>query len=191
MSDVEEIRKRLQKRKGTYRSLDDHSFKKVYNGMIRMMVLLLVGLSIVTYTKVFPNTNIKDYILNNENYKVFTNFVSSTFLSFLPNEDIPVNGGVQYTHIKDTYYTNNTNEVINLNKGKVVYAGNEEQSGYYVVVLFENDVQVRYAKMQESFVKLYDTVEQGMVIGTYNEKVSLEFEYLGKEITYETFLGME
>lgn len=191
MKDVEEVRKRLQKRKGNYKSLNDNSFKKVYNGMIRMMVLLLVGLSIVTYTKVFPDNNIKDYILNNENYKVFTNWVSSTFLSFLPQDDIAVNGGVEYTHLKDEYYTNNTNEVINLKKGKVIYTGSEELIGSYVVVLFENDVQVTYSKMQETFVKLYDTVDQGMVLGTYNEKVALEFEYLGKKISYETFLGME
>ena len=159
--------------------------------MIRMMVLLLVGLSIVTYTKVFPNNNIKDYILNNENYKVFTSWVSSTFLNFLPQDDIAVSGGVEYTHIKDDYYTNNTNEVINLKKGKVIYTGTEELIGSYVVVLFENDVQVTYSKMQDTFVKLYDTVDQGMVLGTYNEKISLEFEHLGKKISYETFLGME
>lgn len=191
MSDIEEVRKRLQKRKGNHKSLNDNSFKKIYNGMIRLMVLLLVGLSIVTYTKVFPDTNIKEYILNDQNYKVFTNWVASTFLNFLPNNDITVSGGVEYTHLDDKYYSNNTNEVINFKNGKVIYTGSQEMIGNYVVVLFDNDVQVTYSNMQDVFVKLYDTVEQGMVLGTYNEKVALEFERLGKKITYETFLGME
>lgn len=191
MSDIEQVRKRLQKRKGNPKSLNDNSFKKVYNGMIRLMVLLLVGLSIVTYTKVFPETNIKEYILSDQNYKVFTNWVASTFLNFLPKDDIAVSGGVEYTHLEDKYYSNNTNEVINFREGKVIYTGTKDVLGKYVVVLFENDVQVTYSNIQDVFVKLYDTVEQGMVLGTYNEKVALEFEHLGKKISYETFLGME
>lgn len=191
MNDVEEVKKRIKKRKRTNKPLNDNHFKRLYNVMIKSMVVLLVGLSLVTYMKMNPDTNIKEYILNDTAFKSFTTWASNTFLSFLPNQSVPVNSNVMYTHIKDNYYTNNSNEVINFNKGKVIYVGKKETVGSYVTVLLENDVEVTYSGMQEVFVDLYDTVDQGMVLGTYEEKIMLLFEYLGKEINYDTFMGME
>ena len=40
-------------------------------------------------------------------------------------------------------------------------------------------------------VTLYDEVDQGMVLGSYNEKFILQFDYLGKEISYEEYQRME
>lgn len=193
MNDIESVRKRMKKRKGTSKPLNDKNFKSVYNVMIKGMVVLLIGLSIITYVKLNPNTSIKDYVLNDKYFSIVTDWISENLLGFLPaNEDVPVSSGVTYTHIDGDYYKNSSNEVINFEKGKVIYVGTkEEEGGSYIVVLFENDVQVTYSSLQEVFVSLYDTVEQGTVIGTYNEKMKLTFERLGKEISYETYLRME
>lgn len=192
MNDIDTVRKRMKKRKGDYKPLNDSNFKNVYNLMIKGMVVLLIGISIITYVKLNPNTSIKDYILNDEYFNAATDWISNTMFGFLPHkEDIPVNAAVTYMHVEGNYYKNSSNEVINFEKGKVIYTGSQEEMGSYVVVLFENDVQVTYSGLQEIFVSLYDTVEQGMVIGTYNEKVILLFERLGKDISYETYLGME
>lgn len=193
MSDIEEVKRRIRKRKGkeVHQTLNDRHFKRVYNVMIKSMVVLLVGLSLVTYFKINPSSNIKTYILNDATFKSFTTWASNTFLSFLPEQDLPVSSEVTYQHLEDDYYTNNSNEVVNMKKGKVIYTGNQEMVGAYVVVLFDNDVQVTYSGMQEVFVDLYDTVEQGMVLGTYDQKLILLFEYLGKDIDYDTFMGME
>ena len=37
MSDLDDVRKRIEKRK---RPLNDHNFKKLYNGIIRQVVLI-------------------------------------------------------------------------------------------------------------------------------------------------------
>ncbi|MFV0394948.1 MAG: M23 family metallopeptidase [Coprobacillaceae bacterium] len=192
MNDIDDIRKRMKKRKGVNKPLNDRNFKSVYNVMIKGMVVLLIGLSVITYVKLNPNTSIKEYILNDEYFSSVTDWISNAMLGFLPkDEDLKVSSDVMYTHVEDDYYKNNSNEVINFEKGKVIYTGTQEEMGSYIVVLFENDVQVTYSGLQEIFVSLYDTVDQGMVVGTYNEKFTLLFERLGKEISYETYLGME
>lgn len=196
MNDLEETRKRLKKRKSisshSPKPLSDKHFNKLYNNMIKCMILILVGLAVMTYIKLNPTGGVKEYILNDTNFKSFTTWASNTFLSFLPDtNDVPVNSTVMYTHVSEDYYKNNSNEVVNFKNGKVIYTGTKEMVGSYVVVLLENGVQVTYSGLNDVFVKLYDKVEQGMVLGTYEEKVMLQFEYLGKEISYETFLGME
>ena len=37
MSDLDDVRKRIEKRK---RPLNDHNFKKLYNGMVRLIIKL-------------------------------------------------------------------------------------------------------------------------------------------------------
>lgn len=69
MSDLDEIRKRMQKRKGTKYPLNDDNFKRFYNFMIKFMVVILVVLVSMSYVKLNPNTKIKDLVLNDANYK--------------------------------------------------------------------------------------------------------------------------
>jgi hypothetical protein len=191
MKDIDTVRKRMKKRKETYKPLNDKNFKNIYNIMIKAMVALLIGLSIITYTKLNPNTSIKEYVLNDDYFNVVTNWISDVMFGFLPSdkEDLPVHSEVSYTHIEKEYYKNTTNEVINFEAGKVIYVGTSEEENY-VVVLFKNDVQVMYSNIEEIFVSLYDNVGMGEVLGTYSEKLILKFEYLGNEISYETYLGM-
>ena len=40
-------------------------------------------------------------------------------------------------------------------------------------------------------VALYDEIDQGMVLGSYDKKFILQFEHLGKEISYEEYQRME
>ena len=59
MSDLDEIRKRMQKRKGTKYPLNDDNFKRFYNFMIKFMVVILVVLVSMSYVKLNPNTKLK------------------------------------------------------------------------------------------------------------------------------------
>lgn len=191
MNDIDTVRNRMKKRKKGYKPLNDKNFKNFYNLMIKGMVVLLIGLSIVTYAKLYPNTSVRDYILNDQYFSAVTDWVSNTMLGFLPgNEDLVVNTNVLYTHVEGDLYQNNSNEVVNFEDGKVIYVGTQEDMSY-VVVLFENDVEVTYSGLQEVHVSLYDSVKQGMVIGTYQDTLVLLFERLGKEISYEEYLRME
>lgn len=192
MNDIESIRKRMKQRKGVNKPLNDKNFKNVYNGMIKSMVVLLIGIGVVTYTKIYPDNDLKAWILNDANFKSATSWISNNVFGFLPKqEDLTVNKTVLYTRVDDSHFKSASNEVVNFEKGKVVYTGSDATMGAYVVVLFENDVQVTYSGLQDVFVSLYDTVDEGMVLGTYESKFILLFERLGKEMSYETYIGME
>ncbi len=196
--DIEEIRERIQRRKHTIspqgnKPLNDKNFKSMYNFVIKSMIMILIGLSIVTYLKVNPDTNIKEYILNDTYYKTTMNWISRTVMGFLPqvNKSLPVHSNVLYTRVEGNHFKNNSNEVVNFDKGKVIYTGQKKGLGLYLVVLLDNGVQVTYAGLKDISVSLYDTVKKGMIVGTYDKELTLLFEYLGEEISYEAYLRME
>lgn len=61
----------------------------------------------------------------------------------------------------------------------------------YVVILGKNDVEITYSNIDNVMVTLYDEVDQGMVLGSYQDQFVLQFEHLGKEISYEEYQRME
>lgn len=191
MNDLDDVRKRMQKRRQTKKPLNDDNFKRFYNFMVKFMVVILVALVSMSYVKLNPDSNLKKMILNDTNYKMFTSWLSDTIFSFLPSDEITVSSEISYQHIKDDYYKNNSNEVLSIEKGRVIETGTNENLGGYVVILGKNNVSITYSEIDNVMVALYDEVDQGMVLGSYNEKFILQFEYLGKEISYEEYQRME
>lgn len=189
MNDVDEIRKRIKSRKN--KPLNDDNFKRFYNFMIKFMVVILVALVSLSYVKLNPDSDLKELVLNDANYKKVTSYLADTLLSFLPDDDVSVVSEISYQHVKDDYYKNNSNEVLSIEAGRVIEVGSDENLGGYVVVLGKNNVSITYSEIDNVMVTLYDEVEQGMVLGSYNEKFILQFECLGKEISYEEYQRME
>lgn len=190
MSDLDEIRKRILKRKETKYPLNDDNFKNFYNFMIKFMVVIVVVLVSLSYVKLNPEKSIKDLVLNDTNYQKVTTWLSNSLLSFLPDETKEVSSTISYNHVKGDYYKNNSNQVLNLDAGRVIETGNDDSLGAYVVVLTKQGVEVTYSEINNVMVGLYDEIEQGMVLGSYDEKFILEFEYLGKKISYEEYQRM-
>ena len=192
MSDLDDVRKRMQKRRGTNKMpLNDDNFKRFYNFMVKFMVFNLVVLVSMSYIKINPDSNIKKMILNDTNYKAVTSWISDNLFSFLPSDDVSVSSGVEYQHVKDDYYKNNSNEVLSIEAGRVIATGNDENLSGYVVILGKNDVEITYSNIDNVMVTLYDEVDQGMVLGSYQDQFVLQFEHLGKEISYEEYQRME
>lgn len=190
MSDLDEIRKRILKRKETKYPLNDDNFKNFYNFMIKFMVVIVVVLVSLSYVKLNPEKSIKDLVLNDTNYQKITTWLSNSLLSFLPDETKEVSSTISYNHVKGDYYKNNSNQVLNLDAGRVIETGNDDSLRAYVVVLTKQGVEVTYSEINNVMVGLYDEIEQGMVLGSYDEKFILEFEYLGKKISYEEYQRM-
>ena len=120
-----------------------------------------------------------------------TSWLSDTLFSFLPSNETPVSSEISYQHVKDDYYKNNSNEVLSIEAGRVIEVGTDESLGSHVVILGKNNVTITYSEIDNVMVTLYDEVDQGMVLGSYNEKFILQFDYLGKEISYEEYQRME
>ena len=192
MSDLDDVRKRMQKRRGTNKKpLNDDNFKRFYNFMVKFMVVILVVLVSMSYVKLNPDSNLKKIILNDANYKMVTSWLSDTLFSFLPSNETPGSSEISYQHVKDDYYKNNSNEVLSIEAGRVIEVGTDESLGSHVVILGKNNVTITYSEIDNVMVTLYDEVDQGMVLGSYNEKFILQFDYLGKEISYEEYQRME
>ena len=92
--------------------------------------------------------------------------LTSIFLSFQGQEETAtVSSKMNYTHIKDNYYTNQSNEVLNFGKGRVIYVGEQNLLGKYVTILLENNIEVTFGNMQDVFVSMYDQVVRINYIG--------------------------
>ena len=191
MDDLDEVRKRIQKRRGVKKPLNDDNFKRFYNFMIKFMLVIVVALVSLSYVKLNPNSSIKEMVLNDVNYKAVTSWISDTLFSFLPDEDVSVSSAVTYQNISGDYFKNNSNEVLSITDGRVIETGVDDGSGSYVTVLGKDEVEITYGNIDNVMVALYDEVAQGMILGSYQEQLILKFEYLGEEITYEEYQRME
>ena len=185
------MRKRIQKRRGVKKPLNDDNFKRFYNFMVKFMVVIVVALVSLSYVKLNPNSSIKEMVLNDANYKAVTSWISDTLFSFLPDEDVSVSSAVTYQNISGDYFKNNSNEVLSITDGRVIETGIDDGSGSYVTVLGKDEVEITYGNIDNVMVALYDEVAQGMILGSYQEQLILKFEYLGEEITYEEYQRME
>lgn len=190
MSEIDEIKKRMERRRGRKNTtLTDRHFLKVYNAMIKAMVVLLVGVAVCAYVKISPNGEyIKNYVLNDLHFTEMTKWVNNQVLSWTKKDDAAtVSSKVSYTNIKDNYYTNKSNEVLNFDKGRVIYVGKQDMLGQYVTVLLENNVEVTFGQLTDVFVSAYDQVDASTILGTYQDKVMIIFTQDEKEIDYATF----
>ena len=102
-------------------------------------------------------------------------------------ETATVSSKMNYTHIKDNYYTNQSNEVLNYGKGRVIYVGEQNLLGKNVTILLENNIEVTFGNMQDVFVSMYDQVEESTILGTYEDQVMIVFTQGEQEIDYSTF----
>ena len=181
----------MEKRRAHHHpTLTDRHFSRLYNGMIKCMVVLLVGVAICAYVKVSPNGEyIKDYVLNDMRFTELTKWVNNQLLSFNKKSDnaATVSSQVSYKNIKDNYYTNQSNEVLNFDKGRVIYVGKQDMLGQYVTVLLENNIEVTFGQMTDVFVSAYDQVDAATILGTYQNQVMIIFTQGEKEIDYSTF----
>ena len=192
MNEVDEIRKRINQRKSkkNKKVLTDHHFLKFYNFMIKSMVVLLIVLAVFTYLKITPNGQyISEHILSNVNYNKAISWINEQLFEIDSNDE-EVAANVSYKHLEDNLYTNNTNEVINFSKGRVIYTGEQELLGNYVTVLSDNNVEITFGKMSDVFVTQFDRIDEGTILGTCEEDVLIVFVQGEKEITYDEFMQL-
>ena len=183
MSDLDDVRKRIEKRK---RPLNDHNFKKLYNGTVRLMVMMIVVLGSLIVLK---NPELEQKIFNQKYLQQLITFVSQSVLDFLP-EDVKVSQELQYTLIKDDYYKGTGNQVLAMNDGKVIDVKKLKKSFGDVHVLDENGTEITFSRLKDIQVKKFQKIKQGDTIALYQQKFKMIFEYLGKQITYQEYLGM-
>ena len=176
MSEIDEAKKRIEKRR---KPLNDHNFKKLYNSMIRLMVMMIVVLGSLIVLK---NPELEKNIFNGAHLQKVITYLSQTVLDFLP-EDMQVSQDVSYTKLKGNYYQGNSNQVVALKLGKITRINKGQ-----VKMIDEKGVEITFSSLKD--IKEKQEVKQGDVIATYQQKFRMTFRYLGKNITYQEYLGM-
>ena len=171
MSEIDEAKKRIEKRR---KPLNDHNFKKLYNSMIRLMVMMIVVLGSLIVLK---NPELEKNIFNGAHLQKVITYLSQTVLDFLPE--------VSYTKLKGNYYQGNSNQVVALKLGKITRINKDQ-----VKMIDEKGVEITFSSLKDIQVKEKQEVKQGDVIATYQQKFRMTFRYLGKNITYQEYLGM-
>ena len=177
MSEIDEAKKRIEKRR---KPLNDHNFKKLYNSMIRLMVMMIVVLGSLIVLK---NPELEKNIFNGAHLQKVITYLSQTVLDFLP-EDMQVSQDVSYTKLKGNYQ-GNSNQVVALKLGKITRINKDQ-----VKMIDEKGVEITFSSLKDIQVKEKQEVKQGDVIATYQQKFRMTFRYLGKNITYQEYLGM-
>ncbi|KMV79013.1 hypothetical protein HMPREF0979_00250 [Coprobacillus sp. 8_1_38FAA] len=76
MSEIDEAKKRIEKRR---KPLNDHNFKKLYNSMIRLMVMMIVVLGSLIVLK---NPELEKNIFNGAHLQKVITYLSQTVLDF-------------------------------------------------------------------------------------------------------------
>lgn len=179
MNDIERIRKRI------YHKNKNASFLWMY----RMMIVFMCAITFVLSGLIVTETSFEDakhlllqYIdkIELHNILVFENW-------FLPSNKT-VNSTISYQQIDDQYFTNSTNMVYAIADGVCVYL-NESEQGYQMIVKNDNDILVTYANMNDVSVKIDDRILKNSIIGTYQDKLYMDFMENQNFISYEQAIG--
>ena len=99
-----------------------------------------------------------------------------------------VHSSISYQKIDDHYFTNSTNMVYAIADGVCVYL-NESEQGYQIIVKNDNDILVTYANMNDVSVKVDDRILKNSIIGTYQDKLYMDFMDNQNFISYEQAIG--
>ena len=174
MDELNEIRNRIKERKG----IPDSSNQK--NIFVFMLVLSAFFGFYAYKTELFNINNMSKFI------KTLPSFILSPFENTkeLFEETVEVSSSFPYSALGDNKYICDNNEVISLFNGLVVYVG-YEHNVYKIIVSYENNVQIVFGNVKQSYVDLYDRILKDDVIGVYDEYVTMLFKENNEDITFE------
>lgn len=151
-------------------------YDKVYNSNISF-----VGVKNF-YNKYLGGIIPLDNIIKEDNTKmVFNEEINfSSFSKYL--EGIKIN-------VSDNYL------VPIIESGMVIFVGDKEGYGNTIIIEGLNGINIWYANINNSNVKLYDYIEKGMFLGEVNKELILVFCKNGKYVNYdeykENYLNLE
>lgn len=199
MNDLDKVRKRMKQRHGRYRphvkNRHDRSFHRLYRFMIHSMLSMVLALSLLTYIKAYPqDIYVRQFILQETHFKTLSSWINTHIFSYWQDDSsdvIPVSGWVNYEWIEGNYYRHSTNQVVSINQGTVQFKGNQPILEDYIIVLQDDGIRVVYGHLNDIQVDVYDRVERGTLLASYQDRIMLIFEKGNQEITYEQALGMD
>jgi stage IV sporulation protein FA len=205
--DIDLIRKQIkEKRKNLYFTKAKETIShnpKIFSYVIKVMILSIIFLGSLIYTKASANNKQLFYDIvfkNNLSFAVINNFYNKNLGGILPFKDIIKDNKPVF---KEKLVFNESNIykdgvalsvsksylVPVLNSGIVVFIGEKEDYGKTVIIQQVNGVDVWYGNVDNLNVKIYDYIEGGSLLGeVISDKLYLVFKQDGKVIDYKEHL---
>lgn len=198
MRDIEEIRGRIQERKGFHSQIRQREKKlSFFNFLYFLTIVSLIAGGLYM-----------GYLINEKEHYVDTDKMISTvqsklnewhldrFVAWLPFENWfsdpskAVSQAVSYVAYKDDYFFSDSNQAVAIAPGVVIHCS-EQESGKLVIIKQDNGILATYGALQDVQCHENDRILKGSVLGTYDEAVFLQFHLNSEKISYEEAFSME
>lgn len=170
MEDLEEVRARMRNKKQPP-VLTQKNFDSFYRFAISTMSLIAIVLAVGCFMK--GNLHMDVY-----------EFVDQHILSVLPSyqsRDLEVSNFV-YEQMDNGAFVGSNPYIYALKDGVI-----KEVSEDAFSILYQNGVEARYHSLGTVDVAVYDRIQEGEVLGTYEESFEMTLLKDGQEIDYEDF----
>ena len=177
--------------------------KKVRTFLNQTLITIIITLMILIGVKQQPSLKEsikkKVYEENIDFVKIKEEYLS-LFGDYIPVENLvketqPVfNENISYKKLKKendgVRLTVTENYLVpSLQEGIVVFIGEKDEYGKYIVIEQTDGVDVIYGNLKEIKVNIYDYVEQGKLIGEVDtNELYLEFQKEGKPVEYKNYI---
>lgn len=203
MTNIEKIRKRIEKRKRKVdlfqevKSLENkNKSNNLYKIMMGIMTVFALFMSFAIYAKKDSNGVYINSILNtNFNFTSFNKSLNN-LINFKivedsnnPIQDMVVSSNVNYINVGDDFYTSEGNLAVSMDNGVITYV-NGKDDYYTVIVEYDSGVRATYNGINEVNVYVNDRVYRDDILGSFNEKVEIIFIKNSEKISYEEVISI-
>lgn len=169
MNEIEKIRRRINN------NTSKRGFLFYTNCFLGILIIVLSSL---IYMKKDPQGSFIKKIFNeNVSFEKFNLEVSKLFSSLIVyrgNEIKEVSESVEYVELGDHYYYTSTSYVPSLNKGTIIFVG-EENDDVSLIIQYDNGVIASYFDIYDITCSSFDEINKNEVLGTYLDKFRVLF----------------
>lgn len=164
-----------------------------------VLTILVLALGVLIYAKKDEKATFLQEKLGINLSFVNLNAKASTFVDKIinlnifsqGNSTIPVSNEPLYVSLGSNLYTNDTNSVLSVGDGTVIYAQTDSTNKYLVVVQHDLGYTASYYNLAECQVELYDRLTDRDLLGTFEgESVQIIFSMNNTNYTYEEILEL-
>lgn len=185
MSELHDVRRRIQKRQGESPRKHNGIFKLCYRMMMLVMGIAIAILAFFINDKIglvkLPEN------LKNINFGMVSEWIP--FENWFSLEDETVSAAPSYTLLKENQYANGSNQANSIGDGVVLHV--EMQSGKKgsVTIRHDNGVVATYGHLDSVSVKADERLLKDKALGSFSEFVSIDLLKDNKIIDLATALG--
>ena len=200
---IEEFRKEM-KDKHRYIKNNNIDSNKLYNSLIKLMILIIMFIGSLIYVKTSDDNKQKMYDLlfkDNISFSKINNLYNEYLGDVLPFKGLvsdtkPVfNERLEYSSAniyKDGVALNVSDSYLvpAIGEGIVIFVGEKEGYGKTVIVEQSDGVNVWYSNLINLNVNIYDYIEEGNLIGETKDNILyLVFKKEEKVLDYKEFIS--